>query len=47
MLYDFLVDGVSSPKLKSSSFSQAKTPIPAASMSVEIPTSLKRFFDAM
>jgi hypothetical protein len=43
MLYDFLVDGVSSPMLKSSSFSQAKTPIRAASMSVEMHTSLKRF----
>jgi hypothetical protein len=44
MLYDFLVDVVSSPVLKSSSFSQARTPICAASMSVEMHTSLKRFF---
>jgi hypothetical protein len=42
MLYDFLVDGVSSPTLKSSSFSQARTPICAASMSVGMHTSLKR-----
>ncbi len=44
MLYDFLVDGVSSPMIKSSSFSQARTPICATSMSVKMHTSLKRFF---
>jgi hypothetical protein len=43
MLYDFLLDEVSSLMLKSSSFSQARTPIWAAYMSVEIHTSLKRF----
>jgi hypothetical protein len=43
MLYDFLVDEVSSLMLKSSLFSQKKTPICAASMSVEIHASLKRF----
>jgi hypothetical protein len=36
MLYDFLVDGVSNPMLKSSSFSQTRTPIHAASMIVEM-----------
>ncbi len=41
MLYDFLVDGVSSPMLKSSSCSHTRTPICAASMSVEMHTSLK------
>ncbi len=43
MLYDFLVDWVSSQMLKSSSFSRARTPICAASMSVEMHTSLKSF----
>ncbi len=43
MMYDFLVDGVSSPMLKSSSFSQARAPMCAASMSVEMHTSSKRF----
>ena len=47
MLYDFLVDAVNSPMLKSSSFSQARTPICAASMSVEMHTPLKRFFYEM
>jgi hypothetical protein len=36
MLYDFLVDGASSPMIKSSSFSGARTPLHAASMSVEM-----------
>jgi hypothetical protein len=43
MLYDFLVDGVSSSMLNSSSFSQEKTPIHAVSMSVEMHTSLKSY----
>ncbi len=42
----FLVNGVSSPMLKSSSFSQASTPIHAASMSVEM-YALLIFFNAL
>ncbi len=43
MLYGLLVDGVSNQMLKSFSFSQARTSICAASMSVKMQTSLKSF----
>ncbi len=44
MMYYFLVDGVSSPILKSSSFSWARTPICAVSMSVDMHISLNSFY---
>ncbi len=41
-LLDFLVDGVSNPMLKSTSLSQARIPLPAVSMRVEIHASLNK-----